>query len=144
MKTISLVLAIPCLIATPVLATQACDALTTRGFYGFTCDGYLAPVPGTSLQPARSLGTCNADRSGIFTCEATVNVAGQPLQQALRGQAVTNADCTGTITYQQTISGHPVPDLHIRYFVLNDGDTIKGLPLDSGQVLSCTLKRIRD
>jgi hypothetical protein len=144
MKTLTLLLTVLCLIATPALAGEACNAATTRGFYGFTCDGYLAPAAGVSLQFARSLGTCSADRHGVFTCEATVNVAGQPLVQGLTGQSVTNADCTGTITYQQTIFGQPVPDLHIRYFVLDDGDTIKGLPLDSGQVLSCVLKRIRN
>jgi hypothetical protein len=144
MKIVPLVLAMSALIATPALANNSCNAQTTRGFYGFTCDGYLAPAAGAPLQPARSLGTCNSDRNGNITCEATVNVGGQPLQQALKGQAMNNADCTGTITYQQTIFGQPAPDLHIRYFILNDGDTLHGLPLDSGQVLSCTLKRIRE
>src|SRR5438309_971130 len=144
MKPLTLLPAVLCAMAMPAFANDACTAATTRGFYGFTCDGYLAPAPSTPLQPARSLGTCTADRSGFFTCEATVNLAGQPLMQTLKGQAVTSADCTGTITYQQTIFGQPVPDLHIRYFVLDEGDTIKGLPLDSGQVLSCVLKRIRN
>ena len=69
-------------------------------------------------------------------------MAGQILPQALQGQANNEPNCTGTITYKQTIFGQPAPDLNIRYVILDNGDSIKGLPIDSGQVLSCVLNRI--
>jgi hypothetical protein len=128
--------------ALPVLAGPQCTAHTTRGFWAATCDGYLAPAPGASLQPARLLSTCTTSRSAFWDCEGTVNVGGQILPQELHGQAFNNENCTGTITYIQTIFGQPAPDLNIRYVILDGGDTIKGLPIDPGQVLSCVLNRI--
>jgi hypothetical protein len=128
--------------ATPALADPACTAQTTRGFWGWTCDGYLAPAPGAPLVPTRIMGTCNASRTAYWDCEGSVNLGGQVLPQTLKGQAVVNGDCTGTITYAQTIFGQPVPDLHIRYYITDQGDGIKGLPTDPNQVLSCVLNRL--
>ena len=129
-------------VALPVLAEPSCKAKTTQGFWAYTCDGYLAPAQGAPLQPTRILGTCNASATAYWTCEGSVNVAGQILPQALQGQANNEPNCTGTITYKQTIFGQPAPDLNIRYVILDNGDSIKGLPIDSGQVLSCVLNRI--
>lgn len=142
MKRTLITFAILSTVALPVLAEPSCRAKTTRGFWAATCDGYLALGPGAPLQPTRILGTCNATATEFWTCEASVNVAGQVFPQALQGQANTEPNCTGTITYTQTISGQPAPDLNIRYVVLDNGDSIKGLPIDPGQVLSCVLNRI--
>lgn len=128
--------------AVPALAGQQCSPQTTRGFWAATCDGYLAPAPGQPLQPTRLLATCTSSRTAFWDCEGTVNVGGQILPQVLHGQAINDENCTGTITYTQTIFSQPAPDLNIRYVILDDGDTIKGLPVDSGQVLSCVLNRI--
>src|ERR1700686_157963 len=101
-----------------------CNQQTTRGFWAFTCDGYLAPAPEAPLLPARLLGTCNASKTAYWGCEGSANVAGQVLVQALHGQAHNNENCTGTITYTQTIFGQPAPDLNIRYVILDEGDKI--------------------
>jgi len=142
MKSTLIAIAVLSTIALPALAEPSCKAKTTQGFWAYTCDGYLATAQGAALQPARILGTCNATATAFWTCEGSVNVAGQILPQALHGQANNEANCTGTITYTQTIFGQPAPDLNIRYVVLDNGDSIKGLPIDSGQVLSCVLNRI--
>ena len=44
--------------------------------------------------------------------------------------------------YRAAIFGQPAPDLNIRYVILDNGDSIKGLPIDSGQILSCVLNHI--
>ena len=142
MRKSAFVLVPLCLLALPVFAGEHCRPETTGGFWAYTCDGYLAPAPAAPLQPARILGTCTASNSAYWVCEGTVNVAGQTLVQALHGQADNNRNCTGTISYTQTIFGQPVPDLNIRYVILDGGDTIKGLPHDPGQVLSCVLNRM--
>ena len=105
--------------ALPALAGQQCSPHTTRGFWVAACDGYLAPAPGAPLQPTRLLATCTSSRTAFWDCEGTVNVGGQILPQVLHGQANNNPDCTGTITYTQTIFGQPAPDLNIRYVILD-------------------------
>jgi len=131
-----------CFFAGSAIAGEHCNQQTTRGFWAYTCDGYLAPAAGAALQPARILGTCNTTRTAHWDCEGSVNLGGQILPQGLHGQADNNDNCTGTITYAQTIFGQPAPDLNIRYVILDDGDKIKGLPVDPGQVLSCVLDRM--
>lgn len=142
MKRIACVVVPLCFVAMPAFAGQSCSQQTTRGFWAFTCDGYLAPAPAAPLQPARSLGTCNISKTGYAECEGTANVGGTILLQALHGQAYNEQNCTGTVTYTQTIFGQPAPDLNVRYVILDNGDMIKGLPVDPGQVLSCVLNRM--
>ena len=120
------------------IAAPQCTQQTTRGDWGFTCEGEL-PAGGASL---RSLGTCTASRTAFWDCTATVNLGGQLVPQELHGQAQNNADCTGTITYEQSLGGQPAGQLKINYVIFDQGDAIKGLPTNSGGVLACSLKRI--
>jgi len=132
-----------CFVALPALAGSNCSQQTTRGSWQYTCDGYLVPpsAPPTELVPSRILGTCTASKMAYWNCEGTVNLGGTILEQALHGQAVNTDDCTGTITYTQTIFGQPAPELKIQYVISDNGDTIKGLPVSPNQVLSCLLNR---
>ena len=132
-----------CFVALPVLAGGQCNPQTTRGTWQYTCDGYLVPPPPApaALVPSRILGTCTASKTAYWSCDGTVNLGGTILQQGLNGQATNNDDCTGTITYTQTIFGQPAPDLQIQYVISDSGDTIKGLPVSPNQVLSCLLNR---
>lgn len=92
--------------------------------------------------PARVLGTCVTSRDAHWVCSGKVNDGGFILDQGLTGDAQNNENCTGTITYTQTLTGFPVSLLTIDYVILDGGDTIKGLPLNSGGVLSCSLNRL--
>jgi hypothetical protein len=65
------------------IAAPQCTQQTTRGNWGFTCEGEL-PAGGASL---RSLGTCSASRTAFWDCMATVNLGGQIVPQELHGQA---------------------------------------------------------
>jgi hypothetical protein len=143
MRKSVLVLVPLCFIALPALAGNQCTQQTTRGSWQYTCDGYLVPPPPApaELVPSRILGTCTASRMAYWNCEGTVNLGGTILEQALHGQANNNDNCTGTITYTQTIFGQPAPDLKIQYVISDNGDTIKGLPISPNQVLSCLLNR---
>jgi hypothetical protein len=125
--------------ASLAIAAPQCTQQTTRGYWGFTCEGEL-PAGGASL---RSLGTCTASRTAFWDCTATVNLGGQIVSQELHGQAHNNADCTGNITYEQTLGGQPAGQLQINYVIFDQGDAIKGLPTNSGGVLACSLKRIK-
>jgi hypothetical protein len=60
-----------------------------------------------------------------------------------RSHTTNNADCTGTISYANTVGGSLQPNpLAIDYVIFDQGDSIKGLPTNSGGVLACSLKRM--
>jgi hypothetical protein len=125
--------------ATSAVADTACNLQTTRGSWVYTCEGTL-PVP--SPTNTRMLGTCLASRTGYWSCNGNVNLGGQIIPQKLDGQASIKADCTGFISYSQTLGGSPGPTLEIDYVVSEGGNSINGLPVSSGGVVSCSLKRI--
>jgi len=136
----------PTAVPPATLITEGCFAETTRGYWAFACDGYVAPSVGDPLVPAHFFGTCLADRSAYFECRGALNVGGavEPLL-ILKGKGTTNEDCTGTITYDQSLpDGTPKGRLSIRYLVLDGGTTIWGRAVDetSPKVLSCSLRRI--
>jgi hypothetical protein len=71
-----------------------------------------------------------------------VNLGGQIVTQGLRGQANTQQNCTGRISYVQTLGGAPAGNLDINYVIHSKADAISGLPTNTGGVLSCSLHRI--
>lgn len=120
-------------------AAPTCTPHTTRGAWVYTCEGSL---PSPQPTPTRMLGRCNSSKSAYWTCEGTVNLGGQILPQLLSGQADNQPDCTGTISYVHTLGGAPAGLLDIRYVIHDRGNAIQGLPVNSGGVLACTLRRI--
>lgn len=149
MRTSILAIATLGMAAAPAMAdTAACSAETTRGFYAFICEGHATALPPAppSLVPIRYFGTCTGDRAAFIRCEGTFNVGGQIVPVDVTGQASTNPDCTGTITYDQFIGTQPIGQLMIRYVALDGGDTLWGVPTGNvpptPQVMSCHLRRI--
>jgi hypothetical protein len=126
----------------PALADSLCSTHTIRGNWGVTCTGNLTPGPTAPLTPTRILGFCTSTIDGVFTCEGTMSLGGAILSQRMTGQAVVNENCTGTIKYSQTLDGKPAPDMNIRFLIFDNGQLIKGLPVDMGTNLACTLKRM--
>jgi len=123
------------------LQAQYCSTITTAGRYVVACSGYLAPAPNAPLVPAKILGTAIADINGTFNGSATASIGGEILKQTVNGTEQLNRDCTGTITYAQTLNGQPGPPLDITFVVSENGDRIDGLVTDAGAVLSCELRR---
>jgi len=131
------------LFATNAAGAQQCSARTTVGRYVVVCEGFLAPAPNSPLVPAKQLATVYADASGTFkSSDGILTLGGIIVHSAVIGTGVTSPDCTGTITYAQTINGQGAPDLHISYVVSKNGDVIDGIILDPGSVFSCHLTRI--
>jgi len=125
------------LIVSPAFAAPACTQRTTVGAWAFSCEGEV-PVG----VPTRSLGTCTTSPEAYWSCTGQINAGGAILQQEVQGQAQNNPDCTGTIVYDQKINGNPAGQLNINYVILDNGDAIWGLPLNSGGVLACSLRRL--
>ena len=124
-------------------AAQQCTARTTVGRYMVVCDGFLSPAPNSPLVPARELATVVSDVSGTFkSTDGVLTLGGINLHSTAIGTGLTRPDCTGTITYQQTINGQTAPDLHTAYVISKDGDAIDGIDTDPGSVFSCHLTRI--
>ena len=128
--------------ALSVSAAPSCTAKMTEGYRGFVCEGYAALAPGTPQLPVRILGTCNATESGFFACEGTANLSGTVLPIQLQGPGTIEPDCTGRITYQQTIAGQPAPPVTVALVVFDHGDVIKSMSLGSTGVLACVSERI--
>ncbi|MGD0868296.1 MAG: hypothetical protein ABSB88_02000 [Bryobacteraceae bacterium] len=124
------------------LQAQQCSPNTTAGGYVVACSGYLSPVPNGPLVPTKILGIAFADNRGTFKGSTTASIGGGIVKQTVNGTEQINVDCTGTITYAQTLNGQPGPPLDITFVVSNQGNRIDGLVTDSGAVLSCELRRI--
>ena len=74
------------------------------------------------------MGTIKSDFASVFTGTAKASIGGGIVTQTVVGTANLNADCTGTITYDQKINGQPAPKLNIIFHVLDDGKEIRGCP----------------
>ena len=120
-------------------AGSRCEQDTTEGTWMYTCEGSL---PAPTQTSTRILGRCTTSKQAIWSCEGTVNLGGQIIAQSLRGQANNVPNCTGTISYAQTLGGAPAGSLDIQYVIFDKGDAISGLPVNSGGILSCSLRRI--
>ena len=133
------------LLTSNAAGAQQCTGRTTVGRYLVVCDGFLSPAPNSPLVPAKELATVVSDSSGTFTStDGILTLGGIILHGTAIGTGVTKPDCTGTITYQQTINGQAAPDLHIAYVISKNGDSIDGIDTDPGAVFSCHLTRIAD
>jgi hypothetical protein len=126
----------------PVSAASLCTAKTTEGYRGFVCEGYASLAPGAPQLPVRILGTCIATESADFSCDGTANLSGTVLPIQLQGPATIEPDCTGRITYRQTIAGQPAPDVTVALVVFDHGDVVKSMSLGSTGVLACVSERI--
>jgi hypothetical protein len=123
------------------IQAQQCSTHTTSGRYLVRCDGFLTPGPNAPQVPAKTLAIATADKNGNFNGSGTVSVGGVTVRQTLTGTEEINPDCTGTITYSQTIDGQPGPPINITFVVSNGGDEIDGLVTDSGNTFACKLSR---
>ena len=139
MLTLSIVLLAACTVAS---ADSICSTHTIRGSWGTTCQGNLSPAENAPLSPIRIIGTCTSTMDGVFTCEGAMSLGGIILTQTMTGKAIVYENCTGTIRYTQTINGSPAPDMNIRFLIFDSGKTIKGMPVDRGTNLACTLTRM--
>jgi hypothetical protein len=123
------------------IQAQQCSTRTTAGRYLVRCDGFLTSGPNAPQVPAKTLAIATADKNGNFNGSGTVSVGGITVTQTLTGTEQMNPDCTGTITYWQTINGQPAPPVNITFVVSEGGDEIAGLVTDSGNTFACELSR---
>jgi hypothetical protein len=102
--------------------------------------GYLSPAQGAPQVPISLIGTVKADYAGSFAGTGKVSLGGAILDETVKTAtpAVVNSDCTGTITYIQTIGGQAAPPLDIVFHA--GGKTILGMSVDAGATMSCTLR----
>ena len=133
------------LIAAPASGAQQCSNKTTEGRYLVVCDGYLSPGPNAPLLPSKVLSVATADERGTFrAANGKLSLGGTILDQSVVGTEILNADCTGTISYTQTINGQPAPALDIAFVVSHNGDKIDGISVNPGSVFSCHLTRLKE
>jgi hypothetical protein len=129
------------LLSASAMQAQQCSAETTVGNYRVICDGYLPPAANAPMVPAKGLDVATADKNGTFNGVGTISVGGVVLAQTVTGTEHINPDCTGTITFTQTLNGQSAPPIDITFLVSEDGDRINGLVVDPGTVFACELRR---
>ncbi len=120
--------------------TGACSNATTHGTYSVTCSGFMSPAAGAPQAPFSAIGVVTGTWSGKFSGGGKASLGGMTVDQTVSGMAVTNDDCTGTISYDQKINGQPAGKLNIVFHVLDDGKEIRGMGVDAGANLLCTLR----
>ena len=143
-RYLSLVLMLSLLVVANVIQAQQCSNKMTEGRYLVICDGFMQPAPNAPLLPAKGLSVATSDRHGNITGAGTVNLGGTAVQQTVSGTQTLNPDCTGTVTYNQTINGYPGPPINITFVVSQHGDRINGLVVDQGAVFACELTRMSE
>ena len=121
---------------------QVCSNHTTRGTYAFVCSGFISPAPGAPQVPFSALGTASANFAGVFTGTAKASVGGTIVNWSVVGTQNLSSDCTGTITYDQKFDGKPAGQININYHVLDNGNEIRGIPVDPGTNIICKLRLI--
>lgn len=121
---------------------EVCSNGTTVGHYVVVGDGYLSPGPNAPLVPAKLLSTVTANAAGDYSGTGTVDVGGQVFTQDVAGIQQLHPDCTGTITYKQTLNGQPAPDITFNFVVSEHGERIDGISVDPGSVFSAVLRRL--
>jgi len=144
-KSVSILVSVVFALVVGAAAQEKCSADTTAGNYDVKCSGFLSPGPNAPMVPATLLSKASADADGNWSGSGTLSLGGTIVTQDVQsvGPTHTNPDCTGSITYSQTINGQPGPDIHFNYIVGKNGDVIDGIGTDPGSVFSCTLARVR-
>lgn len=122
-------------------AQDACSTSTTVGQYLVVCDGYLTPAPNAPLTPAKILAVASSNFAGEHNGTGTASIGGLIVTQQVTGIAKVNSDCTGSVTYTQTINGQPGPPLSFTFVISENGNRLDGLSTNPGSVLSCVLTR---
>ena len=124
----------------------ACNLRSAIGHYGYSCTG-VAPNPfhNFAIEPFAAYGYVAGDGKGQWNGYGKVSfngtVASWTHDTRKEAPAVVNPDCTGSVTYEVTVGGYPVPDAHFEYVVVDNGREIKGFPVDQGYAVSCQLIR---
>src|SRR5437867_2224661 len=121
--------------AWPGFADEGFKASSIKGDYGFTCTGtvYGNPFAGIGQVSCDGRSTC----SGV----GTINLNGVSLPWTVIGSYTLGADGRGQVTYDQTVAGGPAPQLHIDFVVMDGGKEIRGMPTESGYIVTCELAR---
>jgi hypothetical protein len=119
---------------------QACGNDAIRGTYSVVCTGYISPAANAPQVPFSAIATIQGDFTGNITGGGKASIGGQIVDQKVTGTAVMNGDCTGSISYTQKINGQSAPNLNIVFHVLDNGKELRGMSVDPGATLTCSLK----
>jgi hypothetical protein len=121
---------------------QSCSNATIHGTYALTCSGYVSPAANAPQLPFSAIGAIKIEYNGSAAGTAKASLGGAILDQVVSGIAVVNADCTSTVSYDQKLNGQPAPKLNIVAHILDDGKEIRGMSVDPGSTMLCSLRLI--
>ena len=116
-------------------ADEKFKAASIKGDYGFTCTGTVYG------NPFAGIGQLYCDGRSTCSGAGTINPNGVSLPWTFIGSYTLGADGRGQVTYDQTVAGNPAPQLHIDFVVMSNGNELRGMPTDSGYIVTCELAR---
>lgn len=119
-----------------------CSNETIRGTYSVSCTGWITPAPSAAMAQFSTLATIVIDPSGKVTGGGKASIGGTIVDQTVTGTSSTAANCTGTVSYDQKINGQPAPKLNIVFHVVGNGDEMRGMSVDAGTAMICSLRRM--
>jgi len=121
--------------ATWVYADERFKPASIKGDYGFTCTGTV------NGNPFAGIGQLNCDGRSTCSGAGTLNPNGVSLPWTFTGSYTLGGDGRGQVTYDQTVAGSPAGQLHIDFVVMKNGDELRGMPTESGFIVTCELAR---
>jgi hypothetical protein len=116
-------------------AEERFKAASIKGDYGVTCTGTVAG------NPFAGIGQVTCDGRSTCSGAGTINPNGISLPWTFTGSYTLGADGRGQVTYDQTVAGSPAGQLHIDFVVMDGGKEIRGMPTESGYIVTCELAR---
>ncbi len=139
-----LVLALVVISSVQASAQYTCTNRSAKGTFGYSCSG-VAPNPLDSfkVEPFAAYGVVTGNGEGQWNGYGKVSFNGSVLSWThntrLSEPAIVHPDCTGSVTYEVTVGGNPVPDAHFEFVIVDGGREVKGFPVDTGYAVSCQL-----
>jgi hypothetical protein len=117
------------------VAAQACALGSFHGDYTFAHEGYHLDGSG-SLSLTATAGRFIADGAGHVSASLTQSVNGSPSRRQGTGTYTVNADCSGTLTYTDSVS-HSTSN----YDIYINANNVQFVSTDNGTISSGTFSR---
>ena len=114
-------------------AQEECSNATLQGSYGFSFSGEERRPGGVRNVPVAGVGRISYDGAGNFEAKQTLSSGGSSFSFEFRGTYSVDADCTGTQTLVDTLSGEEFG--HLAIVIVDDGREVRVTQTDPGVTL---------
>jgi hypothetical protein len=115
------------------LHLESCSNSDFVGSFGYSGEGKVIQDP---VLPIAFVGRLTADGSGSFFGGDTISRNGEILHRTYTAAYTVNPDCSGSYEADTTLGV-----VHADFMIVGDGDELRNIRTDEGQVLTFQLKK---